>query len=145
MKLQTIHRRVTDNYRRVKNNYRRLQTTHRELETHHRRVTGESQRSTDHRWQMSHKRVTNNYKRVTDKSQTNHRQLQLQKSQMSHRRVTKTTDESIWATDYYRQHELQSRIFSHWHGLINLFAGLLIFVTMYMVCIWNLRISKTIN
>ena len=101
------------------------------LQTSHRRVTDESQTSTDEsqmttdesqtsyrRLHTSHRRVTEDYRWVTDKSQTSHRQLKtnLRRMQLNHRLLQATG--------------ITKCIFSRWHSLINLFADLLILVTM---------------
>ena len=96
--------------------------------------------TSDRRLQTSDRRLqttTDESQTTTDESQTSHRRLQT-----SYRDYIRITDDFSWGTDYYRQHELQRRIFSRWRGLINSFAGLLIFVTIY---IWNFTISKTID
>ena len=102
-----------------------------ESQTSHRRVTDESQTSTDEsqmttdesqtsyrRLHTSHRRVTEDYRRLTDKSQTSHRQLKtnLRRMQLNHRLLQATG--------------ITKCIFSRWHSLINLFADLLILVTM---------------
>ena len=93
--------------------HRQVQTNHRWLQMSHRRVTDDYIRVTD-----DYRRVTEDYRRVTDESQTSHRQLKtnLRRMQLSHRLLQATG--------------ITKCIFSRWHSLINIFAGLLILVTM---------------